>query len=318
MNISRYFTCAAEALEREADTWVRRIQSGQATRRDALALREWCARSDAHAAAFERARRAWAELGAAGREFRAVHPRTAPAPSGRRRFLRMGLAGVGTATAAVALAPLGWWSTLAGLGADYSTGVGEQRTVEWGGQAVVELDAHTRMNVSDGQRRLALLEGQAAISCPQAQQALTVSAGAGEMVVGGATVGLRRIGDSVTVTCLSGQVAIRHPRAELALRAGQQASYDADAVMTPVRADLEQAMGWREGVLVFRDMPLADAVAEINRYRPGRILVLGDALAARRVSGRFQIARLDLAIDRISEAFGAHVSTLPKGVVVLS
>ena len=53
MNISRYFTCAAEALEREADTWVRRIQSGQATRRDALALREWCARSDAHAAAFE-------------------------------------------------------------------------------------------------------------------------------------------------------------------------------------------------------------------------------------------------------------------------
>ncbi|MEM5709728.1 FecR domain-containing protein, partial [Elizabethkingia meningoseptica] len=97
-----------------------------------------------------------------------------------------------------------------------STGVGEQRTVEWGGQAVVELDAHTRMNVSDGQRRLALLEGQAAISCPQAQQALTVSAGAGEMVVGGATVGLRRIGNSVTVTCLSGQVAIRHPRAELA------------------------------------------------------------------------------------------------------
>ena len=46
--------------------------------------------------------------------------------------------------------------------------------------------------------------------------------------------------------------------------------------------------------------------------------MLGDALAARRVSGRFQIARLDLAIDRISEAFGAHVSTLPKGVVVLS
>ena len=44
-------------------------------------------------------------------------------------------------------------------------------------------------------------------------------------------------------------------------------------------------MGWREGVLVFRDMPLSEAVAEINRYRPGRIMVLDDALAARRVSG---------------------------------
>ena len=39
-------------------------------------------------------------------------------------------------------------------------------------------------------------------------------------------------------------------------------------------------MGWREGVLVFRDMPLSEAVAEINRYRPGRIMVLDDALAA--------------------------------------
>ena len=98
-------------------------------------------------------------------------------------------------------------------------------------------------------------------------------------------MGLRRSGDEVTVTCLRGRVDIRHPSRELALEAGQQARYGAVAVTAPARADLEQAMGWREGVLVFRDMPLAEAVAEINRYRPGRIMVLDDALAARRVSG---------------------------------
>ena len=51
MIFSRYFKSGAKALDSEAEAWVRRIQSGQATRRDALALREWCAHSDAHAAA---------------------------------------------------------------------------------------------------------------------------------------------------------------------------------------------------------------------------------------------------------------------------
>ena len=238
---------------------------------------------------------------------------------GRRVLLRAGLAGAGAAAAAAALPPLGWWASLEGLGADYSTAVGEQRTVDWdGGQAVVELDARTRMNVADGPRRLELLEGQAAITCAEQGQGLTVAAGAGEILLDAASVGLSRSGDEVTVTCLRGRVDIRHPSRELALEAGQQARYGAVAVTAPARADLEQAMGWREGVLVFRDMPLAEAVAEINRYRPGRIMVLDDALAARRVSGRFQIARLDLAIDRIREAFGAHVRQLPKGIVLLS
>ena len=44
-----------------------------------------------------------------------------------------GLAGAGAAAAAAALPPLGWWASLEGLGADYSTAVGEQRTVDWGG-----------------------------------------------------------------------------------------------------------------------------------------------------------------------------------------
>ena len=288
------------------------------------AARRWrCgngARTATRAAAFERARRAWVDIGQAGRAFRAAHPRAAaarwrgPAAGAAARGPGRGRRGSGRRRAA------GWLVGQPGrTGADYSTAVGEQRTVDWdGGQAVVELDARTRMNVADGPRRLELLEGQAAITCAEQGQGLTVAASAGEILLDAASVGLRRSGDEVTVTCLRGRVDIRHPSRELALEAGQQARYGAVAVTAPARADLEQAMGWREGVLVFRDMPLAEAVAEINRYRPGRIMVLDDALAARRVSGRFQIARLDLAIDRIREAFGAHVRQLPKGIVLLS
>ena len=137
-------------------------------------------------------------------------------------LLRAGLAGAGAAAAAAALPPLGWWASLEGLGADYSTAVGEQRTVDWGGgQAVVELDARTRMNVADGPRRLELLEGQAAITCAEQGQGLTVAAGAGEILLGAASVGLpqRRRGHGHLP---AGRVDIRHPSRELALEAGQQ------------------------------------------------------------------------------------------------
>ena len=109
---------------------------------------------------------------------------------------------------------------------------------------------------------------------------------------------------------------IRHPSRELALEAGQQARYGAVAVTAPARADMEQAMGWREGVLVFRDMPLSEAVAEINRYRPGRIMVLDDALAARRVSGRRSPGWTWRSTG--SARPSARMRQLPKGIVLLS
>ena len=109
---------------------------------------------------------------------------------------------------------------------------------------------------------------------------------------------------------------IRHPSRELALEAGQQARYGAVAVTAPARADMEQAMAWREGVLVFRDMPLSGGGRDQPlpaRPHHGAGRCAGGAAGQR----AFQIARLDLAIDRIREAFGAHVRQLP-GIVLLS
>ncbi|WZB72905.1 DUF4880 domain-containing protein [Achromobacter xylosoxidans] len=319
MIFSRYFKSGAKALDSEAEAWVRRIQSGQATRRDALALREWCAHSDAHAAAFERARRAWVDIGQAGRAFRAAHPRAAAAALARPRrvLLRAGLAGAGAAAAAAALPPLGWWASLEGLGADYSTAVGEQRTVDWdGGQAVVELDARTRMNVADGPRRLELLEGQAAITCAEQGQGLTV-AGAGEILLDAASVAApqRRRGHGHLPAgprgyppSLARTGAGSRPAGALRRRRGDGAGArrpGAGHGLARGRAGVPRHAAGRGGG---RDQPLPAR----------RIMVLDDALAARRVSGRFQIARLDLAIDRIREAFGAHVRQLPKGIVLLS
>ena len=51
--------------------------------------------------------------------------------------------------------------------------------------------------------------------------------------------------------------------------------------------------GWRNGLLVFRDAPLHAVISEINRYRPGLVILMARDQAERRVSGVFHLERLD-------------------------
>jgi transmembrane sensor len=54
-------------LEVEAQAWIRRLTSGEATAADARALQRWCRQSKAHASAFSEASQFWQAFGQAGR-----------------------------------------------------------------------------------------------------------------------------------------------------------------------------------------------------------------------------------------------------------
>ena len=61
---------------------------------------------------------------------------------------------------------------------------------------------------------------------------------------------------------------------------------------------------WRQGMVVFDNLPLAEAIEEINRYRPGRVVLMNDSLAQRRFSAKIQIHALDDAIDLMEKVLG--------------
>ena len=67
------------------------------------------------------------------------------------------------------------------------------------------------------------------------------------------------------------------------------------------------ASNWRQGVVVFDDLPLTRVIDEINRYRPGRVVLMNDALAQRRFSAKFQIQALDDAIALMEDVLGVRV-----------
>jgi len=73
------------------------------------------------------------------------------------------------------------------------------------------------------------------------------------------------------------------------LTAGQQADLSGASATTRELSpeDLVQAIGWRGGTLHFANRPLADVVAQLNRYTSQRIILEGDSLRELPVGGTF-------------------------------
>jgi transmembrane sensor len=59
-------------------------------------------------------------------------------------------------------------------------------------------------------------------------------------------------------------------------------------------------------------------VEEINRYRPGKLILRNAELGRRLVQAQFSIATLDDVGRMISSAYGARITKLPGNIVLLS
>lgn len=64
--------------------------------------------------------------------------------------------------------------------------------------------------------------------------------------------------------------------------------------------DLQRAISWQRGLLVFDRQPLGQVIEQLNRYRPGYILIGSDAIAQREVSGVFRLDALDDALATLT------------------
>lgn len=204
--------------------------------------------------------------------------------------------------------------------ADVSTGAGERRQVELAGGATALLNTRTSIVYRSDldMPAIELLSGEAIVTSPRGGQAALI-AGEGTSVGRAARWNVRRDGDRVCVTCLDGAVEVAWGGARRDLRTGQEVVYD-DRGLGAVKpgTDAEVLTAWRSGTLIFQDLPVRDVVAEINRYRPGKVYVANEALAQRQLSGTYYINRLDDFFLQAETGLGITVRKLPGDVVILS
>jgi ferric-dicitrate binding protein FerR (iron transport regulator) len=297
-------------LASEARDWLILLTSGRATVADARALRQWCGQSPEHARAFEQAKALWHGLQPAAEALQA------PRHLGRRALLGGALAASAAFLLIRATVPGG----VSGLGADYITEVGEQRRIELGDGVSLELNTQTRLSrrpLAEGGQALELLAGEVEVS-GNSNATISVQAGAGWISAAQARFNLRYIDQSVCATCLEGVVQVQVQGRQFRLEPGMQLTYDTRHVGSPRTADVSAAVAWREQVLVFNDATLASVIDEINRYRPGMLLLLNRELGLRKVQARFRLDQLAGVALLIRDAYGAKCTELPGGVVVLS
>jgi transmembrane sensor len=321
-----------DTLRQEARIWLSRLAAGDVRQIDIQAFKRWQRTSAAHEAAFEDAKRQWKAMQPAIGDLLHTDPKIAarharllhgPQP-GRRAFLgaAIGAAAVASvAGVAVMHPPLGLWPSPDEWRADERTATGEQRTLTLA-QASVTLNTQTslRRRAPDSKGAgIELISGEAAIDLAAGGGVFSVVAGAGRSLADAGRFEVRHLErDKVCVTCIEGSVRVEHAAGFRLLQARQQMIYDRDSVSGIVGIEPSDVSAWRKGELVFRQTALVHVVEEINRYRPGRVVLMAASKRNNAVSGRFAIGTLDEALLQIQHSFDLSARALPGGVLILS
>lgn len=324
-------------IRQQAADWAIRLGAGALDAEQARALARWQAEDPRHGPALQFAQRTWADLARLGEMPAPAHapaglatPRARPHQSARRRPR---LRWAASAAAVLLLAGLGveqGQQMLLPLLADHATAKGEVRQVQLPDGSRVELDTRSAIDLefSDTERRVRLLGGDAYFTVaplgPNETRPFVVeSAGGTTRALGTQFLVSQDDAHGAWVGVTEHSVALALERApergarEQILQEGQSARYDAHGgIETLAPRDLQRATSWRRGVLVFERVPLGQVAEQLNRYRPGRVLISDSALAGREVSGVFRLDILDEALDTLTHELGVNRLDLP-GVTFL-
>ena len=246
---------------------------------------------------------------------------TAPSTGGGRRGWLLGLgrlvpraAATAVAVGAVGGAWFGWrqWQAHATFSGAFASVRGEQKEVRLPDGSTVWLDTATRIEVDlfRQRREVRLIEGQAmfAVRADPAQPFEVVAADIRVTVVG-TRFSVRRTRSglgpdgSVSVAVEEGQVRVAgrqagigaqdagvDPISMVELGAGQ--SITADATGTLGRVGAETAAAWREGRVSFNGIPLAQALAEFERYGDTGLIIRDPVVGALKVQGSFDLRQV--------------------------
>jgi transmembrane sensor len=257
-----------------------------------------------------------------------VPPPENPVPAARRlprRWERLGrgLSGVAALAACLLLFALAPEISIA-LRADYVGDTKGITTIDLPDSSRVTLnrDSAIRLHFGNGLRQVELLRGEAFFEVrPDPQRPFQVLAEGGVSEAVGTTYAVRRGEAGVTVAVSEGRVAVTAgggPAPAIALRAGEGLRYAADGRLGgKFPLDVERELAWRRGKVVFVDRPLAEALAELERYHPGEILLLGDEHGFQPISGVVDLDRLDQGIAALAATHGLSAFRLTPYLTVL-
>ena len=224
------------------------------------------------------------------------------------RKVLLSAAAVVILTTAIGFGWIGWPHD-----SSYRTAVGRVEAVPIKDGSIVTLntDSGIRVAVTETERRVDLEKGEAFFEIAKdPKRPFVVQAGAARIIAVGTKFSVRREGDDVRVIVTEGRVRVEHAgprqRAQTTLiSAGSVALAGESGVLVEDRAlaEVEDRLSWRHGFVIFHETPLADAVAEFNRYNTRQIVIANRALESIRIGGTFRTENVEAFVRLLSEGF---------------
>src|SRR6202789_2106041 len=328
-------------IDEEAATWIWRVDSAAADAADRQAFEAWQRQDPRHRRAVSELSAVWDALDGlaeAKREEKiATFANTAKAARPHHPQQWWIAAAAGLAAVAVGVGAI--WLQRGSELQTLSTAVGQQRNVTLADGSVVTLNTNTIVE-SDLRRRtreIYLRKGEAHFQVAHDRsRPFLVHAGDAVVRAVGTAFEVRVLTDQhVDVVVNEGRVevqavtpapqnagAIAHPAAVTtirALNAGERLSTASlDYAVMPITAQqLSTELAWREGAIIFDGEPLAEAIAEIERYTDARIVVSDPEVAALRVGGRFRTGNVQEFFDALQTALPVSIRHAGDGVVFI-
>lgn len=306
-----------EALSDQAIEWVVRMHSGHATQAEQDEFAKWRRSNPLHEAATREAETLWNGIGIAGQKVRKSERANARAKITRRALLGLASAGlIGGGLVQTGLLRLTFL-------ADYATGIGEQKTIVLSDGSTIQMNARSALSVSFDrmQRLVSLFEGQATFTVTHdPARPFLVAAADGQTKAIGTVFDVDMRPQEVAVTVLDGTVSVTTKMVEdhpVSASLNQRVRYTDDGVILPaeeVDADIETA--WRRGKLVFNNRRLAEVVAEVERYRRGKIVLVGSSLQQLFVTGLFDLTDPESVLTTIQQTLPVRITELPMVTII--
>jgi len=310
-------------IDQAASQWTARLDRGPLTAEEEAGLQAWLGGDPRAKGALLRAR----ALSMMSESAQALGERFDPvafeaieaSPPGRSR--RQALLWAGGATAAAALGALGVGVATAGTVVRTRRGEIRLTPLEDGSSVLLNTDSRIRIRYDRGERRVALLEGEAYFSVARDDdRPFVVEVDGRRLTTSQAGFRVRRLERApVEVLVNQGRVDVAGGGSGLALAANSRMALSGPAAGRPQRLAPEtvtRELAWRDGKLAFEGEPLAEAAAAFARYSDTTIEVRDPVLAREPVTGLFA-ANDPVGFSRaVARVFDARIEVERRGVVL--
>lgn len=305
--------------ELEASRWIARLEASDVTLEDHQRFRQWLAASEENRAAHEALSGTWDKLDQL-KLLGLKAPGLPPAPRLSRRTLLLGAGGAVAAASAGVL-------ILSGISPPayatvFETPVGGRETATLPDGSIVELNADTlvRVEFSRASRTLSLVRGEALFTAGSDSRPFNILTPRGGFTATRGAFLVRERGIEVEASVLDGELRLIAQDAHDPARAGlhQQVRLSADGMRVSDEAPerLQRRLAWREGMLIFEDEPLGDAIAEVER-QTGAVFRLEDpTLAALRIGGAIRCDDLEAFISLLEQNLELNASRSASSIVL--